>query len=472
MKIGLAGLLLTLFTGCGLEQKGLPVERELPVATCTEGMNPIVPQGMYIADPEVRRMPDGKIYLYGSRDEPGNPWCSYAYHVMSSSDLSQWDVDQFSFATKGIGKQADYTEDILYAPDCIFHNEKYYLYYCLAADGENEGVAVSDSPYGPFRDGQKITGITGIDPSIFIDDDGQAYLFWGQINAKGAKLSKDMKTIEGEIHDNLVTYDEHFFCEGSSVRKINGIYYFVYAGAPRHKGEGCHTLCYATSDSPFGPYEYRGVIIDNYNCDREVGNNHGSIIEIGGQWYVFYHRATHGTSTMRKACAEPIYFNPDGTIGEAEMTTQGVMGPISPLLRMDASRACALMGNLIVKVRRPEHDIPIEYLSEIRDGDAAYWKYYDFSSTDINHFICKTWGANKEATIEIRLDSAKGELLGSCQIKPMEGDVAYSIHETQVKPVQGKHALVLVFKAADGETKDADLMDLEWFVFENKVYKR
>ena len=80
-------------------------------------------------------------------------------------------------------------DQLLYAPDCIYHNGKYYLYYCLTNEKEDEGVAVSSSPYGPFKEGKAIAGIHGIDPSVFIDDDGQAYLFWGQANAKGAKLS-------------------------------------------------------------------------------------------------------------------------------------------------------------------------------------------------------------------------------------------------------------------------------------------
>lgn len=83
-------------------------------------------------------MPNGKIYVYGSRDVPGTAWCSTAYHVLSSYDLKHWELDQFFFATQGKGKQTDHTDDILYAPDCIYHNGKYYLYYCLASGGENE----------------------------------------------------------------------------------------------------------------------------------------------------------------------------------------------------------------------------------------------------------------------------------------------------------------------------------------------
>ena len=259
-------------------------------------------------------MPDGRVYVYGSRDEPTNVWCSHTYDVLSTSDLINWDVEQFSFATKGIGKQVDYTDQLLYAPDCIYHNGKYYLYYCLTNEKEDEGVAVSSSPYGPFKEGKAIAGIHGIDPSVFIDDDGQAYLFWGQANAKGAKLSKDMLSIEGEVHEKLLTYNEHAFNEGSSVRKRNGIYYYVYAGHQRHGESNCATLNYATATSPLGPYTYRGVIIDNWGSDRNLVNNHGSIAEIDGQWYIFYHRPTHASSSMRKVCMEPIVFNPDGTI--------------------------------------------------------------------------------------------------------------------------------------------------------------
>lgn len=306
------------------EQTGKKVSKLLK--TNHRMLNPISPPGVYIADPEARQMPDGRVYVYGSRDEPTNVWCSHTYDVLSTSDLINWDVEQFSFATKGIGKQVDYTDQLLYAPDCIYHNGKYYLYYCLTNEKEDEGVAVSSSPYGPFKEGKAIAGIHGIDPSVFIDDDGQAYLFWGQANAKGAKLSKDMLSIEGEVHEKLLTYKEHAFNEGSSVRKRNGIYYYVYAGHQRHGESNCATLNYATATSPLGPYTYRGVIIDNWGSDRNLVNNHGSIAEIDGQWYIFYHRPTHASSSMRKVCMEPIVFNPDGTINEVEMTTLKVVG--------------------------------------------------------------------------------------------------------------------------------------------------
>lgn len=436
-----------------------------PRQATVRALNPIVPPGVYIADPEPRLMPDGRIYVYGSRDVPQYYWCSKAYHVLSSDDMVNWNLEQFSFATEGIGKQTDYTTRELYAPDCIYHNGKYYLYYCLAGGGGNdEGVAIGYSPYGPFRNGKIINGANGIDPSVFIDDDGQAYLYWGQGYAKGAKLSRDMTRIEGAISDSLLTYEVHDFNEASSVRKRGDIYYYIYGGHQRHGESNCATLNYATSKSPLGPFTYRGVIIDNINTHANVVNNHGSILEVDGNWYIFYHRPTHGTATMRKACVEPIHFNPDGTIQEVEMTTQGVGGPIDPLMRMDAARACQLSGNLTVRCRRPADDIPVEYLANIRHGDHAIWRYYDFDKTEALHFMCKTWGKTLDAVIEIRLDSPQGTLLGTCPIGAMQGDVAYEIHSANVATAKGVHALVLVFKSPSGKT-DADLINLEWLRF-------
>ena len=438
-------------------------------AQSNRSLNPISPPGLYIADPAVRVMPDGKVYLYGSRDEPGNAYCSHSYNILSTSDLVHWNVDQTSFATSGIGKQTDYTNQILYAPDCIEHNGKYYLYYSLAGDSKNdEGVATAASPLGPFKDGKIMEGAAGIDPSVFIDDDGQSYLFWGQGYAKGAKLTKDMMHIEGPIHDSVLTYETHAFNEGSSIRKRDGIYYYVYDSHIRHGTSNCATICYATSKSIFGPYTYRGVIIDNWGSGKNLENNHGCIQEINGKWYVFYHRPTHGSQTMRKACMEPIHFNKDGSIDEVEMTTQGIGGSIDPLQRMDAARACLMQGNLMVKVRRPSDDIPVEYLADVQNGDYAYWKFFNFTNKNIKRFTCKTWGSNLDAEIQIRLDKPDGELLGKMDIASMQDETVYTIHDTAVKKVTGIHAVVLVFKAKEAEDTKKNLLNLEWFEFENR----
>ncbi len=445
-------------------------------------LNPICPPGVYLADPEARQMPDGRVYVYGSRDELGNTWCSRSYNVLSSSDLQNWNLDQTAFATAGPGKQTDYTSAILYAPDCIYRNGNYYLYYCLSSGGEDEGVAVAKSPYGPFVNGRKIAGITGIDPSVFIDDDGQGYLYWGQGSAKCARLKPDMLDIdhstikEGVIYHHNSKYsenpadlektDDFWFNEGSSVRKRNGIYYYVFAQGGRHGRGCCACLAYATATSPLGPFTYRGVIIDNFGSAPNIINNHGCIAEINGKWYVFYHRPTHGSPSMRKACVEPITFNADGTIPEVEMTTQGADGPLDPLVRMDAARACLMSGGVCAMPRAMPDGNTVEDLAGIRDGDTMTWRCFDFTGKKVARFTCKTWGKNLAAKIEIHLDKAGGELIGTFDLAHSTENVAYDIHTATVKPVSGVHALVLVARAAEADAKKADLFNLEWFVLE------
>jgi hypothetical protein len=446
-------------------------------------LNPICPPGVCIADPEARQMPDGRVYVYGSRDEPGNTWCSHSYNVLSSADLKHWNLDQTSFATAGNGKQTDYTSAILYAPDCIHRNGKYYLYYCLSSGGEDEGVAVAQSPYGPFVNGRKIAGISGIDPSVFIDDDGQAYLYWGQGNAKVARLTPDMTDIdrstikEGIIyhHDSKYTenaaelkkMDDFWFNEGSSVRKRNGIYYYVFAQGGRHGRGCCACLAYATGTSPMGPFTYRGVIVDNFGSAPSIVNNHGCITEVNGKWYVFYHRPTRGNPSMRKACLEPISFNPDGTIPEVEMTTQGADGPLNPLVRMDAARACLMSGNVRAMARAMPDGNMVEDLAFTKDGDTMTWRYFDFTGKNATRFTCKTWAKNAAAKIEIHIDKADGELIGTCDLAASSDNVAYNIYTTTVKAVRGVHALVLVARAGQPEPKKSDLFNLEWFVFDS-----
>lgn len=168
---------------------------------------------------------------------------------------------------------------------------------------------------------------------------------------------------------------------------------------------------------------------------------------------------------MRKVCAEPIRFNADGTIDEVMMTTQGIGGPIDPKLRMDAARACELKGHLMIKVRRPAHDIPVEYLSEIRNNDVTHWRYFDFGRKGVCQFTCKTTGPCQAGHIELHIDTPEGPIIGTCRIQPQSGEVAYAFHSTAVTEVSGVHALVMVFKGDQPENKDQNLMNLEWFQF-------
>jgi arabinoxylan arabinofuranohydrolase len=424
--------------------------------------NPIAKPGLYIADPSSHIWKDGKLYLYGSRDENPAYYCSHDHYVLSSADLIHWEVTKDAFASQGKNDQVSYSDDFLYAPDCQYKDGTYYLYYTLASPVNTEGVATSTSPTGPFTNGKVIdlAGINQIDPCVFMDDDGQGYYIWGQFSAKIAKLKPNMTEIDkSTIKDGIVTEKEHFFHEGGYMVKRNGIYYFIYA----HMGRAGMPTCigYSTAKSPMGPYKYGGVIVDNDHCDPGNWNNHGSIVEFRGKWYVLYHRATHNSVTMRKACIEPITFNADGSINEVEMTTQGAAGPLSPLLRMDAERACLLTGNVRIVAFATDN----EELTGIRNDDKAGYKYFNFeNATDSVTFMVAPGRAGGK--IDIGLDNRWGPSIGTVEI-PGNGDGKNWITvKGKISQVSGVHAIWLRF-IGTGE----DLFDIDWFQFSSHTKK-
>lgn len=304
-------------------------------------MNPVLPREHFVPDGEAREMPDGRLYVYGSYDVSGADWyCSDVLHVFSTDDLVHW-VDHgvilrcsdIPWAEAGCA---------LFAPDCIHREGKYYLFFCLSNGGE--GVAVADHPWGPFTDPQPIDVANGdgIDPAVFIDDDGQAYYYWGQYSLRAARLNSDMRTLDpASITRCLIDEKRHGFHEGASVRKRGDLYYLVFSDISRGRPT---CLGYAVSRSPLGPFEYRGVIIDNTGCDPETWNDHGSIAPYKGQWYVFYHRSSQCSRYSRRLCIEPIHFAADGSIPEVTPTTQGVEAPLHPGM-IAVADACRLAGN-------------------------------------------------------------------------------------------------------------------------------
>lgn len=370
--------------------------------------NPVLPLEYHIPDSEGHVMPDGKLYVYGSYDDREDVFCSEKYYVASTSDMEHWtiydeslngkDIPWFNdpdapkypgidwshptpFIQKMLAQAAAGGDDmkekfekaedeekppLLFAPDCVEKDGKYYLYFCMPDD--SEGVAVSDRPGGPFVNPVQLP-CGGIDPSVFIDDDGQAYFYWGQLFSHGVKLNPDMTSFDrNQIVDNLVTEEEHFFHEGSSMRKIGDTYYYVYADMERGKPTA---LGYSTGKSPLGPFTYRGIIVDNADCDPASWNNHGSIECVNGQWYVFYHRCSRGVQQHRRLCIEPITINPDGSIDEVLMTSQGTGEPFTPGETIMGYQSCGLKGNVYIGL----DDQYGEKLMNISEGDEMIFRY-------------------------------------------------------------------------------------------------
>ena len=422
------------------------------------GYNPICPMGVYMADPSAKVI-DGKLYVACSLDLTTDLWCTAYHHMLSTEDALHWDLHTNVFATKGPYDEVSYSDADLYAPDIAEKDGKYYLYYDLSE--WTEGVAVADSPAGPYREGRQIGDIRGIDPCVFIDDDGQAYFFWDQFSARGAKLNDDMVTLDmSTLHQDIVTEDEHFFHEGSFVFKRDGWYYYVYADVSRQNMPSC--IGYSMSRNVFGPYEYKGVIVDSAGCDPDVWNNHGSVVEFNGQWYVLYHRSTHHSSKLRKACIEPITFNEDGTINEVEMTSQGAGKPIPATSTIDAARACLFNGGPHVRLMEGRSDR--EVLAGVLDGSKAAWKYVDFPA-GLKKFVIRV-RALAGGHIDVHEDQSFSGTIASLDVPAGKGE--WLTLECDVDDVtEGPQALWFTFSGDWGSWRSPiELFEIDWFRFE------
>lgn len=324
-------------------------------------------------------MPDGepyvfgdRVYIYGSHDKFNGDKFSENHYVCWSApveSLYDWRYEGIIYCKNQDPLNTDGTK-CLYAPDIQQGTDgRYYLYYALESIGIMS-VAVCDTPAGSFeyygsvryRDG-KIVGesredIFQFDSGVFMDDDGRIYLytgfapgdseFWDKM-LKGRKyegaycieLETDMLTVKAGPrliipkvgHADDTNFTGHEFYEASSMRKVGNTYYFIYSSINGHE------LCYATSDRPDDGFVYGGTILSNgdiyYNGRSEAeglnytGNNHGSIVKISGQWYIFYHRQINRHSFSRQACADKIVIDKDGCIKQVEMTSCGLNnGPL------------------------------------------------------------------------------------------------------------------------------------------------
>ena len=435
----------------------------------TNSRNPILPLDIHIPDGEAHVMPDGKLYVYGSFDAREDQYCSGEYRVVSTPDMLHWTVHGKSFDGIQVGwffdpdapkypgidwahptpfirkmleeraadkeafeKPAEGEKPaLLYAPDCAHKNGRYYLYFCLADD--SEGVAVSDRPEGPFRDPVRLP-IGGIDPAVFVDNDGSAYYYWGQLFSHGVKLNDDMQSFDRDgVVDDLVTEEKHFFHEGSSMRRIGDTYYYVYADMERGKPT---SLGYSTGSSPLGPFKYRGIIIDNADCDPQSWNNHGSIECFNGQWYIFYHRSSRNGQLHRRLCVEKINILPDGTIPEVKMTSQGAGEPFAPGEKIMGYQACEVHGVCYI-------DTDAEFgekLTNMIKGSTAVFRYIKSG---------KPWAkiSVEAAGSGVMTVCMNGKATGSIKIDGKEGEYAH--FEAPISMNEGEYELTLRVEEAD-----------------------
>lgn len=395
-------------------------------------MNPFLPLNEYIPDGEPHVFGD-RVYLYGSHDKfNGDRYCMNDYVCYSANvkDLTLWRYEGVIYKKDQDPRNRDNVH-CLWAPDVAQGPDgRYYLYYCLDVLPEI-GVAVCDTPAGryeylglvQYEDGTPLGHRKGdyiqFDPGVFMEDEEHIYLFSGngpryrkdiddRKNSQVMQLYRDMLTMKQEPKPLIPTllnsrgtgFEGHEFFEASSIRKIRGKYYFIYSDVQSF------SLCYATSAFPDRGYTFGGQLIalgdvgykgrSIKDAQNFLGNTHGAIEWINGQWYVFYHRQTNGTKFSRQACAEKIEILPDGSIPQVEMTSCGLNGgPFPAYGTYEAVIACSLWsadGVFDASVEPMDERYPYftqtgadgeedseSYIANMRDGSVAGYKYFYFN---------------------------------------------------------------------------------------------
>ena len=431
--------------------------------------NPYLPNWEYIPDGEPRVFGD-RIYVYGSHDRKDSiDFCDYKLKVWSApvSDPTKWVCHGDIFRSRDghdSPSDVDWTDELLFAPDVVERGGKYYLYaYIVNAKG---CVAVADRPEGPFRLLSRYEydipnhydNGTFIDPGVLVDDDGRVYIYCGYQGSYMCELKDNMyEAVPGSYKlDIIPTAEPHRFFEACSPRKINGTYYLIYSP---QRGS---CLDYATSDSPTGPFTYRGTIIDN-GIDFPGGNDNGSVCCINGQWYIFYHRMTNGTIMSRRGCVERIEILPDGTIPQVEMTSLGFEESLNPYDFTQADTACVLKGGCYIT----ETSVFERPIVNVTDGCVMGWKYFDFGedfASKTMQIRLKLRGTGSRGRVHVRLDSEDGEELGTVDFAEDSGTAG-----ARIKAATGRHAVFLVAESGyegwfAGEMKGRQLFMLDGFV--------
>lgn len=400
-------------------------------------LNPVLDNNLYVCDVEAREF-EGRLYLYGT-------YCndSSIFHVYSTDDMKNW-IDH-----GGVFSVSDVKwikTNSLWAPDCVCVNGVYYLYYSIPS-GEM-GVAKSEKPFGPFEDLGKIN-VEGIDPSVLIDD-GQAYLFWGQMNGvRSAKLKDNMMEIDESSITQPLTIEEHGIHEGSSVRKINGKYYYVYTETHRRGKATCQG--YSVSNEPLTGYKYKNVIVDCFSCDPESWNNHGCIQQYKREWYIFYHRATgavYGWNNPRQLCIEKIKLDKDGNIEEVLPTSSGINDYVQATETIQGANACALYGSAnIAEEKESAHFLSVK---NINPYNTITFRYLKFDGENKINLRLKGEG---RCRIDIYIDGKYHDFI------TINADMFFKSFEKEILSIYGVHEVELKFY---GLFKDLTLDELKF----------
>lgn len=423
--------------------------------------NPII-QTYFSPDPAPVVI-DDTVFCYTGNDQGGDFFTMNGWRVSSSTDMVNWTDRGTIILSHDDFPNAKVKGD--WAAQCIRRNGKYYYYVTVESTkgGRAINVAVADRPEGPFKNALGDKHLAGpnwdyIDPTVWIDDDGQAYLYWGNPKLYYAKLKEDMISFDGPIqvtdmsHGFAPNGEESKYTEGPWIHKRGKKYYMIYAS---HGVPEC--ISYSWSDSPTGPWEWKGVIMNNKQ-DGGAFTNHSGLIDFKGRSFFFYHnqRLPGGGGFARSTAIEEFTYNPDGTIPTINATNLGVVNPIhfvNPFNRVEAETKAFSYG-----LDAGKNDNVGVYMTKIHNNDYIKVRCVDFGDLGADFFTASVSSKNS-AKIEIHLDKKDGELIGTLDVVNTNGN--WKELECEVSNTIGKHDLFFIFKGA----ANTELFDFDFWYF-------
>ena len=452
-------------------KKSIVIAAVMLLAKSAGAQNPFV-QTWCTSDP-APMVHNGTMYVYTGHDEDGADffWMQ-EWRVYSTQDMVNWQDHGSPLALESFS----WADDRAWASQTIERDGKFYWYICAhskISNGMAIGVAVADSPTGPFRDalGKPLFengSWDHIDPTVMIDDDEQAWLMWGNPQVYYLKLNRDMISYEGEV-GKLPMTEEAFggpmmkerekgkkykdsYVEGPWLTKRNGVYQLLYAagGVPEH-------ISYSTAPSPLGPWRYAGEIMPL--CDTNSFTNHCGVADYKGHSYFFYHtgKLPQGGGFGRSVAVEEFKYNADGSFPTIMPTDEGVkpVAEFNPYRKVEAETMAFSKG-----VKTEQNDEIGVYVSDIHNGDYIKLQNVCFCNKLPRTFTARVASGLRGGQIEVRVDSLEGQLLCKLEVPATGGwEKWQTLTADFTEQVKGRHDLYLVFTGRKGPK----LFNFDWW---------
>ena len=437
--------------------KRIFITSSLLIATLAlKAQNPIITD-QFTADPTARVF-DGKMYLYPSHDIPSpierlKEWfCMADYHVFSSQNLVDW-TDHGIIVDQNKVNWIEPNSYSMWAPDCVKKDDKYYFYFPSTPKGVKGfgiGVAIGNKPEGPFVPEQEpIKGVNGIDPCVLVDKSGEAYIYWSGRGMQVAKLQDSMTELSGT--PQMIEGLPEGFKEGPFVFERKGVYYFTFPWVQ----DKTETLAYATGDHPMGPFNFKGLIMEQ--SPTGCWTNHHSIVEYENQWYLFYHHndLSPAFDKNRSVRIDSLSFNEDGTIQKVSPTLRGVgLSNASKRIHLDRYSALSDKGASIDYINQNN---PFGGWKTILNQKASWVKYdgVDFSNKKTKTLVAKVL-SHKGASLELRTGNMDGKVIATLEIPQSKEWITIStpLKESCI----GVNSLVAVLNSEDP-------CEIDWIYF-------